>query len=392
MVKEGPMGRLMNRTPVSEALLMAILVALLALAGSPLLHAQTYTVLHRFTGSNGSSPYGALTLDSKGNLYGMTRDGGANGSGTIFELSGTKEKVLYSFRDNPDGANPLRSLLRDSAGNLYGTTPLGGSSGSGAVFKLDTTGSETVLYNFSGGTDGDQPQTGLVRDTAGNLYGTTVLGGGSNLGTVFKVDSTGIQTILHSFGGAADGEFPYASLIRDGAGNFYGTTGGDGATSWGTVFKVDGSGKETVLYSFKGGADGGQPLSGLLRDAAGNLYGTTYSGGNGNGTVFKVDKSGNETVLYAFAGGGDGANPLGGLVKDNSGNFYGTTENGGAFSFGTIFKVAANGQETVLHSFGDIGKDGKYPEAGLVRGSTGTLYGATYLGGTGSGVVFRLRP
>ncbi len=386
------MGRLMNRTPVSEALLMAILVALLALAGSPLLHAQTYTVLHRFKGSDGSSPYGLLTLDSKSNLYGMTRDGGAHGSGTIFELSGTKEKVLYSFHDNPDGANPLRSLLRDSAGNLYGTTPLGGSSGSGAVFKLDTTGSETVLYNFSGGTDGDQPLTGLVRDTAGNLYGTTVLGGGSNLGTVFKVDSTGIETVLHSFGGAAHGEFPYAGLIRDGAGNLYGTTGGDGATSWGTVFKVDSSGKETVLYSFKGGADGGQPLSGLLRDAAGNLYGTTYLGGNGNGTVFKVDKSGHETVLYAFAGGGDGANPLGGLVEDKSGNLYGTTENGGSFSFGTIFKVAPNGHKTVLHSFGDIGKDGKYPETGLVRDSTGKLYGTTYLGGTGSGVVFQLRP
>jgi uncharacterized repeat protein (TIGR03803 family) len=385
------MGSAMNKTPV-QPLLMAVFVALLALAGSPLLPAQTYTVLYRFKGTDGSSPYGPLTLDSKNNLYGMTRDGGAKRSGAIFGISYPNEKVLYSFRDNPDGASPLGALLRDSAGNLYGTTPLGGSSGSGAVFKLDTMGNETVLYNFSGGTDGDQPQAGLVQDMVGNLYGTTVLGGASNLGTVFKVDNTGTETVLHSFTGASDGEFPHSGLVRDRAGNLYGTTGGDGATTWGTVFKVDTSGRETVLYSFKGGADGGEPLAALLRDGAGNLYGTTYLGGNGTGTAFKVDESGNETVLYAFAGGTDGANPLCRLVIDKTGNLYGTTEKGGSSNFGTVFKLAPNGQETILHSFGDIRQDGKYPEAGLVPDSTGRLYGTTSLGGTGSGIVFELRP
>lgn len=282
--------------------------------------------------------------------------------------------------------------MRDSKGNLYGTTALGGTAGSGAVFKLDTAGKETILYSFTGSTDGDQPQSRLVQDTAGNLYGTTVMGGVSNCGTIFKIDTAGTQSVLHSFACGADGQYPYSGLNRDAAGNLYGTTGGDGFATYGTVFKLDTSGHETVLYSFNGGADGSQPMGPVNPDTAGNLYGTTYSGGSGDGTVFKLDKNGDETVLYSFAGGADGANPLGGLVRDKSGNLYGTTEKGGVSNSGTVFKVDSSDRETVLHSFSKTGKDGKYPETGLVKDKKGNLYGTTYLGGTGVGIVFKLAP
>jgi uncharacterized repeat protein (TIGR03803 family) len=378
-------------SPVSDSLILvgAFLIALIASVST---HAQTYVVLHRFKGTDGAAPYGLLTLDRKGNLYGMTRDGGAHDKGTVFKLSNTREKLLYSFSGTPDGAHPLRGLIRDSAGNLYGATALGGTFGGGAVFKLDVKGNESVLYGFAGGKDGEQPQSSLVRDPAGILYGTTLLGGTSNNGTVFKVDTTGTQTVLHSFAGGADGEFPYSGLIRDAQGYLYGTTGGDGFSSLGTIFKVDTTGHETVLYSFQGGVDGEQPMGSVIRDSARNLYGTTYLGGSGSGTVFKLDKNGNHTVLYSFAGGADGANPLGGLVRDQAGTLYGTTENGGTENSGTVFAVDTTGRETVLHSFSETGRDGKYPEAGLVRDSQGNLYGVTYLGGTGNGIVFKLIP
>jgi uncharacterized repeat protein (TIGR03803 family) len=384
----------MNQTPVWRALRLSLFAALLSLAASPSVRAQTYTVLHRFTGPDGASPYGTLILDANENVYGMTRDGGAHNSGTVFELTGKNERVLYSFGDSPDGAHPMRGLMLDSQGNLYGTTALGGSAGSGAAFKLGATGTDTVLYRFTGAADGDQPQSGLVSDELRNLYGTTVMGGVSNCGTVFRINRSGAESVLHSFGCAADGQFPYAGLARV-SNLFYGTTGGDGFHSFGTVFKMTLTGTETVFYRFKGGGDGAQPMSPLIVDAEDNLYGTTYLGGLGKGTVFKVNKFGSETVLYRFTGvdgGADGENPLGGVVRDASGNLYGTTENGGAFNSGTVFKLEPNGHETVLHSFGAGPKDGKYPENGLVRDSRGNLYGTTYLGGAGFGIVFEITP
>ena len=380
-----------KQSPEPSGLLTGAVALLVVFIASLSVQAQTYTVLHQFKGPDGASPYGSLILRN-GSLYGMTRDGGAHGNGTVFKLTNTTEKLLYSFSGAPDGAHPLRDLSRDSAGNLYGATALGGTSGGGTVFKLDAKKNETVLYSFTGGADGEQPQSGLLRDSAGNLYGTTVLGGDANYGTVFKIDTTGTQTVLHSFGGDADGEFPYSGVIQDAAGNLYGTTGGDGISSLGTVFKVDSSGQETVLYSFKGGADGEQPMGGVIRDSAGNLYGTTYLGGSGSGTVFKLDKNGNESVLYSFAGSADGANPLGGLVRDKAGTLFGTTENGGAENVGTVFEVDKANRQTVLHSFSKSGGDGKYPETGLVQDAQGNLYGATYLGGTGKGIVFELTP
>jgi uncharacterized repeat protein (TIGR03803 family) len=224
--------------------------------------------------------------------------------------------LLHSFTGGADGATPDAGLVLDAAGNLYGTTVAGGASNLGTVFKLDKTGKETLRYSFLGGADGATPYAGLILDGAGNLYGATEVGGASNSGTVFKLDTTGVETLLYSFTGGADGT-PDVGLVRDAAGNLYGTTFAGGAPSFGTVFKLDTTGTETVLYSFTGGADGGSPFGGLVRDAAGNLYGTTIEGGvdrapceadgyRGCGVVFKLDPTGTETVLYTFTGGRTG--------------------------------------------------------------------------------------
>jgi uncharacterized repeat protein (TIGR03803 family) len=374
-----------------------------------------------------------LIRDGAGNLYGTTQNGGGSGAcyrgcGTVFKLSPTGgETVLHSF-SGEDGSDLYAGLIGDAAGNLYGTTAIGGvvstacpSRNCGVVFKLGPTGTETVLHTFAGyPTDGANPFAALLRDAAGNLYGTTNAGGAfspcfqtlfnNGCGTVFEVSATGTETVLYSFSGGADGADPFAELIRDAAGNLYGTTVGGGPSSvcgggCGTVFKLSPSGTETVLHTFSGGADGGAPVAGLIRDAAGNLYGTTTSGGSVNrlclgdgdtcGVVFRLSPTGTETVLHSFTRG-DGANPNAGLIADSAGNLYGTTEFGGAYGRGVVFELsrcdsAPSGYDfKVLYSFTG-GADGAFPIARLVRDATGNLYGTTYLGGTYDyGVVFRL--
>src|ERR1022692_3047842 len=209
------------------------------------------------------------------------------------------EIVLHSFGCPPKGANPYAGVIRDSAGNLYGTAANGGAANKGVVFKLDTSGHQTVLYSFTGGADGGYPYAGVIRDSDGNLYGTTYYGGGANAGVVYKLDTTGHETVLYSFTGGADGGAPFAGVIRDPAGNLYGTTYFGGTANAGVVYKLDTAGHETVLYSFTGVADGRHPQAGVIRDPAGNLYGTAYSGGTANaGVVYKLDTAGHETVLY----------------------------------------------------------------------------------------------
>jgi uncharacterized repeat protein (TIGR03803 family) len=322
--------------------------------------------------------------------------------------------ILYTFNGPPDGAYPRGGLVRDAAGNLYGTTGNGGRArclpsgpGCGLVFKLSASGKEAVLHRFNH-KDGAVPIGELLRDAAGNLYGTASVGGLSRSGVVFKVDTTGKETVLYSFTGAinrgdGDGYLPSAGLVRDATGNLYGTTQQGGMPRYennGTVFKLDANGKETVLHSFTGPPDGRYPVARLVRDAAGNLYGTTRAGGitgttcNGNdgcGVVFKIDSTGKETVLYSFTGGPDGAYPSGGLVRDAAGNIYGTAGQGGDSSGGVVFKLDTTGKETVLHSFTG-NPDGVYPSGGLIRDATGTLYGTTESGGTAGfyGVVFKL--
>ena len=395
------------------ALLMVFVPAVVA-------QAQTFTVLYNFTGADGGAPQAGLIRDSSGNLYGTT-EGGGSGYGVVFELTATGTyTVLHEFctvRYCTDGEYPFAGLVRDAAGNLYGTTYAGGTSnacgdsGCGTVFKVNKHGKESVLYSFTGEPDGAAPDAGLVQDAAGNLYGTTVEGGAYGSGTVFKLSKTGKETVLYSFTGTGgDGARPCAGLVRAAAGNVYGTTyaGGtgqcddNGLMGCGTVFKLSKTGKETVLYSFAGTGDGAYPYAGLVRDAAGNLYGATYDseGGEGYGVVFKLDETGTETVLHSFTDEPDGAYPYAEtLVRDAKGDLYGTTFGGGSgycesyIGCGVVFAVTATGTETVLYTFPEDGGDGANPIAGLVRDAKGNLYGTTWLGGAyGVGVVFKLTP
>ena len=302
------------------------------------------TVLYSFAGqADGENPYAGLVRGTGGYLYGATLYSQDNVSyGTVFKVSpsGT-HTVLYTFSGGADGADPYgENLIFDRSGNLYGTGYSGGTYEHGVVFELTAAGTETALYSFTGGLDGDRPYAGVIRDRLGNLYGTTLQGGAFGLGTVYMVTPSGTETVLHDFAGGSDGATPYAGLVLDRTGNLYGTTSRGGSSNAGTVFKVSRSGSEIVLYSFTGGADGNQPVAGLIFDRLGNLYGTTPGGGAfGVGTVFKLSPSGTETVLYSFTGGADGNEPFSGLVIDGQGILYGTTVGGGAFGVGTVYRV-----------------------------------------------------
>lgn len=299
------------------------------------------SVLYTFTGqADGGAPFAGVIHDSAGNLYGATTAGGALNCGTVYEIDlAGHETVLYSFNCSTDGSMPEASLVRDFMGNLYGTTFWGGSENKGVIFKVDPTGRETVLHNFRGTPDGQWTNAALTL-VGGNLYGTTQIGGAYDFGSVFELDESGKIKLLYSFKGGVDGANPQSNLIVDAAGNFYGTTLRGGASDNGVVFMVNPSGVETVLHSFGGSPDGALPHAGVILDASGNLYGTTYSGGaTGFGTVYKLDPAGCETLLHNFTGGLDGANPLAGVVRDSAGNLYGTASTGGVAGDGVIFRI-----------------------------------------------------
>jgi uncharacterized repeat protein (TIGR03803 family) len=394
----------------SCATALAVLFALgLALPA----HAQQFQLLYAFPwGKTGDERLGrdpSSLLRVNGNFYGTTTLGGRPNEGTVFEFTSNGALTnLYSFnhwRNSSEGRNPFGKLIRDRAGNLYGTTPYGGTyindcfNGCGTVFKLSPTGEETILHIFAEAPgDGANPEAGLTADSAGNLYGTTYVGGSGcsngGCGTVYKITPAGVETVLYSFTGGADGSFPlFGELVIDSAGNLYGTTlkGGDltclgsRREGCGVVFKIDPTGHETVLYTFPGGVSGEYPQAGLARDSLGNLYGMATAGGSNQDLVFKVDPAGNETVLYLFPEGGGSTAPL---LLDPAGNLYGT-KGGGSFGAGNVFELSSQGVYTSLHDFD--GFDGSGPE-GLLRDSAGNLYGTTILGGLGWGVIFKITP
>jgi uncharacterized repeat protein (TIGR03803 family) len=306
--------------------------------------------------------YASLIFDASENLYGVTSEGGVYRSGTVFMLSNGSwsETILHSFDFSNDGSDPAGALIFDQAGNLYGTTYQGPgcNEGCGIVFELTPGGggnwTETVLHSFGpNGNDGLFPVAGLVLDATEKLYGTTQEGGTYGQGTVYqltpKQDGAWAEHVIHSFNGA-DGSQPWAgSLILDGAGNLYGTTLLGGRYSSGTVFELtpnaDGSWKESVLHSFqRNGKDGAEPFSALIFDNAGNLFGTTAGGGtSGYGTVFELSPRTNgswkETVLHSFRDR-PGAQPYGGLIFDEQGNLYGTTSGDDSATFGSVFEIA----------------------------------------------------
>jgi len=384
--------------------------------------AATEKKLHNFgSGMDGKTPYASLVWDAAGNLYGTTSLGGVHGAGTVFEMApnqsgGWTEKVLHNFGDGMDGQQPYGVLIWDADGNLYGTTEAGGVYSKGTVFELSPNGSggwtEKVLHNFGLYTgDGTSPNGGLVWDGSGNLYGTTVAGGHYDAGTVFKLrpDGSGgwIEHTLHNFGSGMDGQSPKAGLVRQIGGTFYGTTSAGGAYGKGTVFEItpkEGGGWiETILHNFGlYPTDGVEPVAGLILDAAGNLYGTTNSGGaDGVGTVFqlKPGQSGawTEMVLHNFGAAMDGRNPKASLVLDAAGDLYGTTYAGGVYGKGTVFMVipsqTGNWTELTRHNFGLYSGDGIEPCGSLLFDSSGNLYGTTVSGANfNGGTVFELMP
>ncbi|MGH9498568.1 MAG: choice-of-anchor tandem repeat GloVer-containing protein [Terriglobales bacterium] len=380
-------------------------VCLAWLAG--LSSAQTYTVLYQFrAGLDGTYPVSGVTLDTQRRaLYGTTENDGQFATGTVFKFDKHGESVLHSFTgETGDGQYPYGNgnLIVDAAGNLLGATEEGGIYGGkcglfgcGVVFKVDPSGNETVLYQFQGAPNGRSPQGPLAVDASGNLYGMTLGGGQSGLGTVFKLDPSGNETILYSFTFSSGDVFePYSGFVRDRSGNIYGCTYGGGDTGLGGIFKIDPAGNESVLHSFGDGEDGITPCSNLTLDAKGNLYGMTNAGGtNFEGIVFKITPAGKETVLYNLgANSEDAQSPwFSGVVLDPSGVLYGVTTAGGAFGLGAVFKLDSAGHESVIHSFN--GADGKVPYGTLTRDPQGNLYGTTSQGGAyGGGVIFRIKP
>jgi uncharacterized protein YceK len=455
-----------------SAVLRLIMAAVAFVVAADFTFAQSLTnetVLYSFTGgSDGYNPLGRLIFDSKGALYGTTVSSGTYSlnEGTVFKLTPPvagqtqwAKTVLHTFTCSL-GSYPEAGVIFDSKGALYGTThaggpgagtgcPQGAGPGKGAVFKLtppaagQTQWTETVLYSFTGGSDGGHPGA-VIFDSKGALYGTADSGGGGS-GAVFKLrppaagQTQWTETVLYSFTGGSDGSNPRA-VIFDSKGALYGTTfngGGTGSCSGpngmvqpgcGTVFKLTPPATghtqwtEIVLYSFTGGSDGGNP-SGVILDSKGALYGTTLNSGGGTGcsvafgqgcgTVFKLTPPAagqtqwTLTVLHTFTGGSDGGNPFAGLIFDSKGALYGTTANNGAsdgsgcnnvpYGCGTVFKLtppaAGHTQwtKTVLHSFTG-GSDGSFPSAGLIFDSKGGLYGTTRNGGpSGDGTVFKLQ-
>lgn len=393
-----------------------LLLLFMGLAAIPSTWAQTYTVLYSFTGgTDGAFPSTGVIQDSAGNLYGTSA---GVLTGTVFELRPEGRFTLLQSFAVPEGIYdyPFSALVRDSADNLYGTIYYGGAFNRGDVYKITKRDKFSVLYNFPSTweVNGYETLDPLILDSASNLYGA----GGAvvcddrpgDCGLIFKLDPSGNETTLHAFSRPRYGDLPNGGLIRDAAGNLYGTTMSGGHGGDGIVFELDPDGTETVLYTFRGKPDGSEPHAGLIQDSAGNFYGTTVLGGNRGcesscGVIFKLDINGDETVLYAFTGKSDGGNPTGPLVMDSAGNLYGTagygTLSGGSQGHGVVFELEPSGQETVLYTFTG-GTDGGGPSGGLSMDSAENLYGTTLVGGNlndctagggaGCGVVFKITP
>jgi uncharacterized repeat protein (TIGR03803 family) len=378
--------------------------------------AQTFRVLHNFGGpgrsvqAEGANPYAGLVFDTQGNLYGTTARGGLmycllDGCGTVFQLKPNSggawsEKVLYLFSD---GGTPVAPVVFDRRGNVYGTFACTQDCFNmyGGVFELipraDGSWTEVRLTDPFAFTECGNGVCGVAFDNAGHLYGTSQESLVSQGGVAFGLNPVSVLTwhayFLYVFTGDSDGGGPSIEFSFDGSGNIYGTTYSGGAYGKGTVFKLTQNGlglgwAESVLYSFQGDSDGGNPNGGVVFDPTGNLYGTTVNGGTtGAGTVFKLspnpDGSWSETVLYSFQGGGDATNPGGPLTFDRTGDLYGVA-GGGAYGHGAIFKLTpstgAQWEESIFYSFTG-GLDGDSPSGGVVIDASGNLYGTTVYGG-----------
>lgn len=410
------MGSLQFRFVSSFQSLVALAVLLAASA------AASTTEIYSFGGgNNGEYTDTELAMDSAGNLYGTSVQGGAFGGGTVFQLSpsssGWTHTVLYNFTGGADGGEPYKGVTLDADGDLYGTAVTGGGGscegGCGVVYKLSNSGgvwTQSVVHTFTGGNDGSGPGSPVAFDQQGNLYGTTPTGGALGLGVVYEMkpgsDGKWILKVIHTFTGGKDGLGGGASrLLVDAAGSLYGVNTVGGAKGFGNVFEMIPNGSKwhfTTLYSFQDQPDGASPYGGVIFDKSGNLYGTTYyAGANDVGTVYKLTPNGSswtESVLYSFKGGSDGDSPISTLVSDGQGNMYGTTSDGGAAKCGcgTIFRISAGSggawTEKVVYRFpGDPNPGFAYN--GMVFDEKGSFYGATVHGGSGNdGAIYKFTP
>jgi len=367
--------------------------------------ALTALPLYSFTnGADGGNPSDGLVQGTDGNLYGTTPNGGGTNSfGTVFVVTTNGIlTVLHTFTGGADGGAPQSGLMQANDGNFYGTTLNGGVtiiSGSvtnaarGTVYRINTNGMLTTLYSFTGPTDGASPSAGLIQATDGYLYGMTSTGGRSGGGTMFKITTNGVLSVIHSFTGGYDGGNATARLIQGMDGSFYGTTPSGGSTGAGTLFRMTKYLAFTVLHSFSYAIDGAYPRAGLVQGPDGNLYGATYYGGNGGagaGALIRVSTNGLFKSLYTFTGGNDGGYPLASMILASDGGLYGTTTGGGPNGAGTVFRLTTNGVLTTVAVFSG-GADGYSPAGSLLQANNGVFYGTTVSGGAGnSGDVYAL--
>jgi uncharacterized repeat protein (TIGR03803 family) len=405
------------------------LIWALTIVALPSAQAQTFSVLHKFTGGpDGYTPYAGVTIDQGGNLYGTTTEYGTDGGGNVYQL---KHKnggwVLTTLSNLPNygggGWLPYGRPVVGPGGAIYVTTFYGGNGfcgefGCGTVSSIRPPQNPcrsitcpwtvTTSYSFSG-LDGNGPElVDPVFDSAGNMYGSTYEGGANYSGNVFQLTRSNGQwtgTSIHDFSGS-DGYLPYSSVTLDAQGNVYGTTWMGGPDNAGVVYRLSPSGSGwtyTMLYAFQDTADGTGPVGGVVLDQAGNVYGATATGGSGEGgTVYELSPSGggwNFSLLYSFTASGYDPGPLDTLTLDAAGNLYGTTYGGGAFGYGTVFKLTHNGGSwtyTDLHDF-TSGEDGGKPIGGVTLDTSGNLYGTTSVGAGGQcsegcGVVWEITP
>ena len=388
------MARVSRRSPHhSEAVRRLLDQACVQSLEARRLFAVGVTTLATFDGTNGSGPNGDLVADTSGNLYGTTSSGQTSGDGSVFEIAaGTTTLDTLAIFNGTNGSDPDAGLVADASGNLFGTTSSGGANGDGTVFELAKgSGTITTLASFNG-TNGDDAHGGLHIDASGDLYGTAYGGGADEDGTVFEVaKNSGAITLLASFDGT-DGAEPRGNLVADGSGNLYGTTYIGGASNLGTVFEVGATSHAVATLVNFDGTDGSDPIGGLLFDTSGDLYGTTYGGGSsGDGSVYEVAAGTHALTTLASFSGINGQGPAGGLIADGSGNLYGTT-----FDPGTAYELSA-GTHTITSlavfngTTGTSGSKGTEPIGGLVADRSGNLYGATFNDAVnGSGTIFEL--
>jgi uncharacterized repeat protein (TIGR03803 family) len=401
--------------PVVFRRLGAVAALLLATVAA---HAVNERVIYNLPGGSagGSNPYSKLIVTASGLIYGTAASGGVKNYGTIFELNpkaggGWNARTIHFFKGGSEGTTPIGSIVFDAAGNLYGVTS---ANGGGTVYQLSPNGNGSwtlhTIYSFQGYPNANTPYAGLTIDASGNLYGTTNSGGANGVGAIYKLspngDGTWTESLLYSLGSfSGDGEYTWAEPVFDAAGNIYGTTVLGGTYGSGTVYKLspnsDGTWTEKVLYSFTGQSDQGIPKAAVWLDSSGNVFGTASADGTSQaGGVFELspnsDGSYTEKTLHIFGGLKDGERPFSGLTPDATGNLYGTTYIGGAIGAGCVYRMHAGAggswSENVVYSFTGA-TDGNAPGIGVTLGNGGVFYGGTSDGGSAQmGVIYALKP